>query len=77
MKIIYSLHAQGNIRERKIREQDIVDTLLNPEKIIMSKKNRKIAQKIINNKLLRVIFKEYNNNYIVITAYFTKPERYT
>ena len=37
---------------------------------------RKIAQKIINGKLLRVVYREENGKIVVITSYPCKPERY-
>lgn len=37
---------------------------------------RKIAQKVRGDKLLRVIYEQENNIYIIVTAYYTEPERY-
>ncbi|MBI2507344.1 hypothetical protein HYV89_00135 [Candidatus Woesearchaeota archaeon] len=46
-------------------------------KITDGKKDRKIAHKLFENKLLRVVFETVDEKtYKVITAYYTKPERY-
>ena len=74
---VYLKHARESIRERKITESVIEDAIFNPDETIPSKKGRKIAHKIIGNRLLRIIYKKHKKAYIVLTAYYTKPERYT
>jgi len=64
------------MKERKLSRNLIENIIINPEKVIEGSFGRKIAQKIIGNKLLRVIYEQENNVYIIITAYYTKPERY-
>jgi|SRR3989338_6720214 len=76
MKIEYTEHAKENMKERKLSRNLIENIIINPEKVIEGSFGRKIAQKIIGNKLLRVIYEQENNVYIIITAYYTKPERY-
>ena len=77
MTIIYTDHAEENIRERKLIKQNIVDVVKNPDKFIEDGFGRKIAQKVIGSKLLRVVYEKGENNvYIIITAYYTEPERY-
>jgi len=76
MKIIYSDHAKQNMVERRISSKEVESTILNPEKLIDSKKGRMIAQKTIGNRLLRVIYKETEKVYIIVTFYYTKVGRY-
>ena len=76
MKFVYTNHAIENITERKISRIIVEETIRNPDKVIISKKSRKIAQKVIGNRLLRVIYKEAEKVYIVITVYFTRLRRY-
>lgn len=76
MQIIYTNHAEENILERKMSKKIVEDVIKNPEKVIDTRFGRKIAQRIIDNKLLRVIYDQVNNTYIVVTAYYTTPERY-
>lgn len=76
MKFIYTNHAQNNLKERKIRKDVIEETILNPNEFLESSKGRKIAHKIINNKLLRVVYKTSKKAYIVITFYYARRGRY-
>ncbi|MBI2042776.1 DUF4258 domain-containing protein [Candidatus Pacearchaeota archaeon] len=76
MKIIYTDYAEDTIKDRKFSKEIIEDALKNPDEIIKGKRNRKIAHKIIENKLLRVVFEEDAKTYIVITAYYAEPKRY-
>ena len=76
MKVIYSDHARQNMLERKISEQRVVETLTFPDKIVSSRKDRKIAQKLFGNLVLRVIYKETEKVYIIVTVYYTKDKRY-
>jgi len=76
MKIVYTDYAEDTIKDRKFSKEIIEDSLKNPDEIVKGKKGRKIAHKIIGNKLLRVVFEEYAKTYIVITAYYAEPKRY-
>ncbi len=53
---------------RKISEANVRDTLLFPEAIENSIKGRKNAFKHVENKWLKVTFKEENDNIVVVTV---------
>lgn len=76
MDVEYTEYAEMKIAKRKLSKSDIKETLSNPEKTIDSRGERKIAQKMIGNYILRVVFEKHGNVYKVITAYYSKPERY-
>lgn len=76
MKIIYSEHAKQNMLERRIPERVVLEALTFPDKLLDSRKSRKIAQKQIGNRLLRIIYKETEKVYIIITVYYTRSDRY-
>ena len=76
MKFEYTSHAEENIKERRLDKKLIENVVRNPDKVIIGKFGRKIAQRIIDNKLLRVVYEEKDDIYIIITAYYTYPERY-
>ena len=76
MDIIYIDYAKDTIKDRNINKEDIEKAILNPHEIIEGKKGRKIAHKILGNKLLRVVFEQEAKTYIVITAYYARPKRY-
>jgi len=76
MKIVYSEHARQNMIERRITPTQVEETMLNPEQVVISKKERKIAQKTIGNRTLRVVYKETEKVYIIVTLYYTRIGRY-
>lgn len=76
MKVEYTDYAEVKIRKRNLSKTQIENVLKNPDKIIESDEGRKIAQKVVGKYLLRVVFEDSGNAYKVITAYYSKPERY-
>ena len=64
-------HIVLQLAERKIPKQLVETTINNPDKIIEGKKNRKIYQKVIGDKLMRVIAEGDN----LITVYLTDKVR--
>ncbi len=76
MEFDYTDHAEENIQERRLSKKVVEDVVNNPGKVVEGKFGRRIAQRIAGGKLLRVIYEEGDNVYIIITAYYTKPERY-
>jgi len=47
-KIEFSKYAELQAQERRIKKQDILDTLKSPGQVLLGKKGRKIAQKKLN-----------------------------
>jgi hypothetical protein len=77
MEFIYTTHAEENIDKRRLDKSVIEATIRNPEATEISSLGRRIAQRIISDKLLRVVYeKKEQNVYIVITAYYTEKDRY-
>lgn len=76
MDIAYTEYAEETLRDREISKENVELALLKPVIILEGKKGRKIAHKIFGDRLLRVVFEAEANAYIVITAYYTKPERH-
>ena len=76
MKINYTNYAEIKIQKRGLSKAHVENALKNPDKIIDAKEGRKIAQKAAGKHLLRVVFEESGNAYKVITAYYSKTERY-
>ena len=62
--------------ERKIAYSQVEETLLKPEQILVSNKGRKIAQRTIGNRMLRVVYKETDKVYIIVTVHYTRLGRY-
>lgn len=76
MKFEYTDHAEEKIQERKLSKEIIEGAVAMPDKVTDSVFDRKIAQRKVGNKLLRVVYEEVGGVYIIITAYYTQAERY-
>jgi hypothetical protein len=77
MRIIYTKHAEERLDMRGISKKLIEKTLFDPDEVIQENEEIKIAQKVVKDKMVRVVFKEKAENlYIMIIAYLTTIERY-
>ncbi len=76
MNIDYTEHATEKMAERDISKKVVERALREPDKVLNTEFGRKIAHKLIKDRLLRVVYIQENDNYTVITAYYTYPERY-
>ena len=67
--IIFTKHAKDRMKERGILKRDIEKVLLNPDRI--HRENHKvIASKIINKKILEVVYIIENSKKIILTCYY-------
>lgn len=66
--IYFSRHARRQMKWREISEDEIKNTILSPEKIEDSIKDRKNAFKHIGKKWLKVTFKQESNKTVIITV---------
>ncbi len=71
MEIIFIEHALERMKEREISKELVINAIRNPDSVDQGYGGRKVAQKCINGKLLRVIYEEHEDKIIVITAYIT------
>jgi len=67
MKWKWTDHIEIQLNERKISKELVETAINNPDKIVVGKKNRKIYQKMIGDKLIRVVTEGDN----LITVYLT------
>ncbi len=67
-EIYFSRHAKRQMKWRKISEEEVKNTVLYPETIEESVKNRKNVFKHIGNKWLKVTFVREDNKIIIVTA---------
>lgn len=68
MEIYFSRHAKRQMKWREVNEDEIKNTISNPEKIEDSIKGRKNAFKYIGDKWLKVTFKHESNKIVIITV---------
>ena len=73
--VVYTAHAEDRIKMRNISKESIDKAFSAPDETI-DQHEIKINHKVYGNKMLRVIYRESENSYIVITAYLTHKERY-
>jgi hypothetical protein len=69
-----SSHARFEMRRRRIKRADLIETIRNPGQIVPSVKGRQIHQSLVGRAgrlLLRVVVKEVAGVYHVVTAYKT------
>ncbi len=76
MNVIFTKHAEEKLQERKISRDLVISCVNAPDYVVDSKFGRKIMHKLINNKLLRIVCSFHSDDCIVITQYYTKPQRY-
>jgi len=83
VQINFTEHARFEMNRRQISEELVKSVIKNPEKRYIARKGRVVLQSKYKNSieqkemLLRVIGKEINEVFIVITAYKTsKIEKY-
>lgn len=75
--IIFIQHALERLEERGISTKMVEEVIRDPDDADCGDKGRKIAQKLIDKKLLRVIYDEEEYKIVVISAYATsKVEKY-
>ncbi len=70
--IKYDRHAKRRMKERSVKEEEAEITLREPEYIEPSIKRRINVFKFINNRFLRVTFKEESEQILVITVTMRK-----
>lgn len=58
MNILYTRHAQQRMRQRKVREEEVVETLENPDEIIPGDNGGDMAIKRYGNREVRVVYTE-------------------
>jgi hypothetical protein len=70
-QIIFIQHALDRLKERGISEKLVIEVIRDPDEIDPENDRRKIAQKLISGRLLRVIYDEEEESIVVISAYST------
>ena len=70
-KLIFIQHALDRMKERGITEEMVRSALNYPDNIERIEEKRKIAQRFIEGKLLRIIYEEDDEAISVVSAYRT------
>ena len=72
VKIIFTKHALGKLRQRNIKQKFVSETVLCPEKLIICENTKYLAFKKYGKLYLKVVFKRIGKVIIVITQYLTE-----
>ncbi len=72
MSISYTEHAKLRMKDRKILNSEVRDTILQPYFVAKSKLDRLIAVKRYGDKYLKVVYERSNDKIIVVTVYWTR-----
>ncbi|HLD41628.1 MAG TPA: DUF4258 domain-containing protein [archaeon] len=65
----YTKHSIERKDERDISENEIKETLENPDYTLTQSDDRKIRVKMIGNRIINVVYKEEKSTIIIITVY--------
>lgn len=72
MPIIFSDHAKENLKERYISKKRTIETVRDPDRILISFKNRRLRQRRFDDKILEVVTVTEGSQINVVTAYIKK-----
>ncbi len=75
-KIVFHEHAIDKLKMRGLKIELIETLLEEPDSVVDGLYGRRIAQKIYGRYSIRVVYEEYEDHILVITAYPTKSKRY-
>ena len=74
--VVFTKHAEEKIAERNITKEIITSTVIEQKDIIPTRSNSKIVHGAVDDKLLRIVFREEVTKFVIITAYLTDKKRY-
>jgi len=76
----FSKHAEQQLKERNIEPELVRQTLENPEQVVATGKNRKVAQRVYRRHgrdfLLRVVFSEQGGREVITMYWTSKVSKY-
>lgn len=68
MPVVFSDHAEYQIKKRRISKDLVIKTVQNPEEILPSFRERKLRRVRIGDKILEVVTKTEGSQITVVTA---------
>ena len=76
MPIVFSDHAKEQLKNRKITEKSVLQTVRSPEDVIAGFRGRKLRHRRFNDKILRVITYTAGSRITVVTCYYLRRRKY-
>jgi len=74
-QIIFIQHALDRLKERGISKELVIKIIRNPDGVDPEIATRNIAYKLIEGKLIRIVYDEEEESIVVISAYSTSKVR--
>jgi len=72
MPIVFSEHAVIQIKQRAISKISVIKAVKDPDSITKSFRTRRLRDKLIGSKILRVITVTEGSKISIVTAYYLK-----
>ena len=69
MEVVFTIHAENQIKERGILKQDIIDSIKRPDNII-KKHGKYYYQNRLNGGIIEIVCERMENNIKVVTVYW-------
>ncbi len=76
IELLFTHHAIQRIKEWNIKRENVINTLLFPDEVLVGHGDRFIAQKIYGKHIVRCVYEYKNDIPVIITVYFPYKERY-
>jgi hypothetical protein len=76
MEVRFTIHARRRMHQYDISEDEVIETLREPDDCEDGHSGRSIAQRRQNEKVLRVIYSEQDDIKTVVTTYRAEADRY-
>lgn len=68
-EIRYLGHAVQKLKERKVTRVQVSEILANPDQVLPARLGRKRAIKLLEGRVIHVIYEEYVDHLLVVTVY--------
>lgn len=72
MPIIFSKHAEKQLKERYISKKRTIEVVRNPDRMLESFKNRRLRQRKFGDKILEVVTVTEGSRINIVTTYYLK-----
>lgn len=76
MKLRITKHAKIRMRRYEISKSTVKEGIENPDSVVEGHSGRKIAQKRLNEHVLRIVFEKEKDKSVIVTVYKSRSGRY-
>ena len=76
VRVVFTMHARARLIRYGIREEEVLDALLDPDEVVPGHSGRFVAHKYKGVYVLRVVYEQLGDALVVVTVYRARRERY-